>query len=175
MITEINVHFELNLYYELFQLVDFYKLLKTKFCLEEYLLIQNCKHRNALTRLRISAHNLFVERGRYTNPPTERAQRTCLYCLSQLASHVVEDELHVICDCPLYHKIRKYIIHNNDPLHKDPTWESAYSKMFSGTSLSEYSNSAELAHLILEAHGVFNKLYTTSQHLHASTGSCIIL
>ena len=95
--------------------------------------------------------------------------------MSQFASNVVEDELHVICDCPLYHKIRKAIVHNNGLLHVDPTWDSAYSKIFIGTSLSEYPNAAKLAYSILEAHEVFAKLYTTSQHFHASTGSCIIL
>ena len=93
----------------------------------------------------------------------------------KVGSRMVEDELHVICHCPLYHTIRKYIVLDSDPSNSNPPWESIYSKMFSGTLPSDYAHAAELAHLILEAHGVFTKLYTTSQHFHASTGSCVII
>ena len=46
----------------------FYKTFKVNFIYETYLTqVNNPNHRKSLTRLRISAHNLPIERGRYKN------------------------------------------------------------------------------------------------------------
>ena len=58
--------------------------------------------RIVLSRWRLSCHSLRVETGRYTNPITERAHRTCSVCTS-----CVEDEQHVIFVCPIYNRIRR--------------------------------------------------------------------
>jgi hypothetical protein len=44
--------------------------------------------RNKLTKIRISAHSLVIETGRYTKPVTPSDQRTCKYC-----KHLVENEI----------------------------------------------------------------------------------
>ena len=57
-----------------------YKLFKHNFILEEYLSLQNVKHRSAMTKLRISAHRLAIELGRYQRPPIPLAERVCKHC-----------------------------------------------------------------------------------------------
>jgi hypothetical protein len=57
--------------------------------------------KNKLTKIRIRAHSLAIETGRYTKPVTPSDQRTCKYC-----KHLVEDEIHFIFQCPQYSIIR---------------------------------------------------------------------
>ena len=57
--------------------------------------------RSSLTRLRISAHALEIEIGRYSRPPKPKEDRLCFYCKT-----LVEDELHFIYTCPLYQPLR---------------------------------------------------------------------
>ena len=79
----------------------FYKTLKSSFKKEPYLdLVNNYKDRNNLTRLRISAHHLEIERGRYNNVPKEN--RTCAWCKLCLGSDIIEDETHLLNECDLY-------------------------------------------------------------------------
>ena len=58
-------------------------------------------YRTVLTRWRLSNHSLKVETGRYTVPYTERKDRLCTLCGS------LEDEQHVIFDCPRYDDLRR--------------------------------------------------------------------
>ena len=56
-----------------------FKKFKTNLNYEEYLGdISNIKHRQAVTKLRISSHRLPVESGRYNNIPFDK--RTCKLC-----------------------------------------------------------------------------------------------
>ena len=57
------------------------------------------EHRSFLTKIRISAHSLNIETGRYNSIPRE--QRLCTFCLS-----LVEDEKHFILHCPKHQNIR---------------------------------------------------------------------
>ena len=58
-----------------------YKCYKASFTREPYLdLVRNRNQRSYLTRLRVSSHNLAIERGRHTRPVTPLAQRICKYC-----------------------------------------------------------------------------------------------
>ena len=78
-----------------------YKLpvFKTDFRLENYLIeIENTKHTLALTRFRISSHNLRIETGPYDQRKTKPEKRLCIYCRSQ----AVEDEQHFLLQCPQY-------------------------------------------------------------------------
>ena len=54
-----------------------------------------------LTKWRLSSHDLHIEQGRYTSPITPRADRTCKSCASK-----IEDEHHVLFQCPLYNIVR---------------------------------------------------------------------
>ena len=58
-----------------------YKGYKASFTREPYLdLVCNRNQRSYLTRLRVSSHNLAIERGRHTRPITPIDQRICNYC-----------------------------------------------------------------------------------------------
>ena len=71
---------------------------KNRISLEKYLSsIQNVRHRIALTRLRLSNHNLLIEKGRHFRPKLERHDRKCFMCKDG-----VGDENHFITNCPLY-------------------------------------------------------------------------
>ena len=57
--------------------------------------------RVAITRWRLSSHDLRIETGRYTSPRTPREARTCSKC-----PEYIEDEDHVLFQCPLYDSVR---------------------------------------------------------------------
>ncbi len=75
-----------------------YILFKNTFMLEDYLSIANEKHRRVMSKLRVSAHNLAVERGRYTRPVTPINERVCKTC----TGNKIEDERHFLIDCERY-------------------------------------------------------------------------
>ena len=64
--------------------------------------VKNIKHRITLTRLRISDHDLMIEKGRHTKPYTDLKKRICPTC-----NEDVEDEFHFIVICPTYQNIRE--------------------------------------------------------------------
>ena len=84
-----------------------YSRYKHTFYLEPYLdNIHERKFQTALTRFRLSSHNLEIERGRYQNIPRE--ERFCKFC----TSNVIENEYHFLLVCPLYRSLRrKYLKH----------------------------------------------------------------
>ena len=59
---------------------------------ETYLSINNFRLRRALCQIRISAHEIKIERDRYKKTYVERSQRICEKC----SSNQTEDELHFI-------------------------------------------------------------------------------
>ena len=54
-----------------------------------------------ITKWRLSSHNLKIETGRYTTPPTPGGKRVCSEC-----TPAVEDEHHVVFQCPLYRSVQ---------------------------------------------------------------------
>ena len=79
--------------------------MKTILELSDYLMsISNVKYRNVISKLRLSAHNLAIERGRHQN--VEHRLRKCIYC----DVNEIEDEFHFVIVCPKYTYLRnKYI------------------------------------------------------------------
>ena len=74
-----------------------YAKYKKYFCTENYVLQFPQSIRRNLTKLRISAHTLAIETGRYTKPlKTPIVKRTCFHC------NQIEDEFHLIFNCELY-------------------------------------------------------------------------
>lgn len=69
----------------------------------------NYTDRSTIAKFRLSAHNLFVETGRYNN--TNYFDRLCSCC----TLNEVEDELHFLFHCPLYSEGRSlfYLKLNN--------------------------------------------------------------
>ena len=81
-----------------------YRLLKQSWGLEDYLLaISDIKDRIALTKLRLSNHNLSIEKGRHNN--LHLSERTCPFCPEQ-----IENELHFLISCPTYESLRTRLI-----------------------------------------------------------------
>ena len=77
-----------------------YRTFKNVFSSESYLSnITNRSHRTALCKLRISSHDLAIERGRYKNLNVD--ERVCA-CNGM----TVEDEFHFVMCCPSYNSQR---------------------------------------------------------------------
>ncbi len=81
-----------------------YKLFKTNFNTENYLLSSNnTDMRTKFTKLRVSAHDLRIERDRYKTPRIPVELRICKHC----HLNAVESEFHFVMECPLYTEARK--------------------------------------------------------------------
>ena len=84
-----------------------YILYKNNFCYEKYLDILATELRKPLTQFRISAHNLEIERGRYTRPVTPVNQRICRRCNAS-----TDSELHFLFECGLFTSQREQLFIN---------------------------------------------------------------
>ena len=94
---------------------DTFTSFKSEISLEKYTWqVKNVKHRIALSRLRLSCHELMIEKGRHHRPSLERSERKCPHC-----KDVVEDECHFITSCPLYSNERKELYAE---VHKNSMW-----------------------------------------------------
>ena len=63
--------------------LNFYKKIKSNHESENYLMsIRNISFRKELIKLRISNHNLLIERRRYCSPTVSRKKRLCSICSS---------------------------------------------------------------------------------------------
>ena len=150
--------------------LDFYKSIKNEFGFENYLLLRNEKHRSALTKIRISAHNLFIERGRYSRPLISREDRICIFCKHNSNTHLVESEVHVINVCPLYSGIRTIICNK---IQCDTLID-----IFANVGNSDHFNSqaGKAAHSILELHNAFTSYYEgCPENFLTSTGNFMFL
>ena len=77
-----------------------FHIYKTHFGKEKYLQINNFKIRQSICKIRVSAYSLNIETGRYKN--IIRSERKFTNC----SKGDIEDEKHLIVDCPLYENIR---------------------------------------------------------------------
>ena len=85
-----------------------YRTFKTEYKYESYLdNVTIVKHRIDFTRLRISDHNLEIEKGRYRKPYVKPQDRICLMCKREM-----EDEIHFLLRCPRYESIRQNFYQN---------------------------------------------------------------
>ena len=86
--------------------LELFSQLKENFIFTDYLkIVNNPKHRSALTRIRLSAHKYPIETGRYSQ--IKREERECPLCCKSIG-----DEKHYILECshPFFAKIRGPII-----------------------------------------------------------------
>ena len=89
--------------------LSFYHLHKTKFAREAYIdAIKGFSRRYNTTKLRISSHDLEIERGRYTNTPREL--RICNWCNISMGKKTIENEYHFLFECDLYATLRAKLI-----------------------------------------------------------------
>ena len=84
--------------------LSLYSKLKARHGTENYCnIIDNANHRKALCRLRISAHPLRIETGRYGAHRIDRSLRICKLC----SIGEVEDEEHFLLRCKRFEQQRK--------------------------------------------------------------------
>jgi hypothetical protein len=86
--------------------LSLYKEFKTSFVYEHYLDVLPKSLRLYLCRLRLSAHPLRIQTGRYNRNRIQREERYCLCCNTR----DIEDEFHFVCICPCFDLIRKKYI-----------------------------------------------------------------
>ena len=100
-------------------------------------MMKNELHRKALSKLRVSAHSLKIERGRYTTPKTPVEQRVCQHCPDK-----IEDEFHFLLQCCKYQEDREVMllqISKICPNFKDLSNEHRFIYMLSaGTDVAEH-------------------------------------
>ncbi len=58
--------------------------------------------------LRLSAHRLHIETGRYCNPIVKPEYRICSHC----SLENIDDEVHFITECPKYDVLRNTFLVN---------------------------------------------------------------
>ena len=80
-----------------------YREFKMTFEIEKYLDNLPLSTRIAMSRFRLSSHNLNIETGRYKQERIERSMRKCQLCNHQ----DIEDEYHFLLICPVYSDFRK--------------------------------------------------------------------
>ena len=116
-------------------MLDVYRNFKINFEYESYLDILPRSLRYFFTRLRLSAHPLHIQSGRYARD-VARNQRHCMCCNST----DIEDEFHFICICPAFRNIRKKYI--KPCYYKRPS-------MYKYLSLLQSNNKIELMKVCL--------------------------
>ena len=84
-----------------------FRYIKDDFKFERYLNMNDSRLRVAITRIRLSSHLFYIERGRWSRPKIERGNRLCDVC------NVLEDERHCLLVCP------KFV---NERRGKVPVW-----------------------------------------------------
>ena len=152
--------------------LEFYSRIKKEFLAEPYLShIKIPSHRASVTRMRISAHNLYVERGRYVRPPIPRESRWCVYCFMQNNEKLIEDETHVLLVCPLYQSIKERLLGSN---HIVPLTIECMFLSSESPNASKIAILGKLIHAILETNQNYTKYYS-SQDFHNNTGHCVLL
>ena len=83
-----------------------YAKLKTEIGREQYLdSIKNIKDRTALTKIRLSNHELMIEKGRHLD--LQEHQRLCPFC-----DNKIENEQHFVIECPTYNVLRQKLFHD---------------------------------------------------------------
>ena len=107
-----------------------YKQFKENITFEKYLsIIENEKHRKALTRLRLSCHPLMIEKGRHHKIPIPRTERFCPFCTSE-----VETEQHFVTYCSKYdtERLSLFRIASENSIHfENMSYESKFIFLFS--------------------------------------------
>ena len=98
-----------------FPKLDTYRKIKSDYRTEPHILYVGIKrHQQALTRLRVSSHNLHIERGRHCRPITPRNERLCNFCsLDQ-----VDDEKHFLMACKFHSAERQSLLEVIIPILK---------------------------------------------------------
>ena len=74
--------------------------------------VRNRKHQQALSRLRVSSHNLLKEQGRHSRPVVPRNERLCKFC----PLNEIDDEIHSLMTCTFHSDKRNALFKITYPL-----------------------------------------------------------
>ena len=130
-----------------------YRHIKEDFQLEPYLRKNyNRDLRQCLTKIRLSSHKLYIERGRWQKPKVEYCDRLCTLC----EQRAIEDEYHVLMTCPHYKSLRLKFI-------KKKYYEKPSMRKF--TNLLTTTNDCEL-HRLMTFIKLVLKDYNLRLHRH---------
>ena len=80
---------------------------KHEFSMEPYIAKLHFKARQQISKLRLSDHNLEIERGRYHRPSLKPEDRTCMFCPQK-----IEDEFHFLTECTAYSDERQNLVNS---------------------------------------------------------------
>ena len=110
---------------------------------EDYLhQVTNIRHRNIMTKLRLSNHRLAIETGRYMRPYQKPNERICPLCRKE-----AEDEKHFLVSCPVYQEKRKSLFECLYKEFKIPIKEMSTENIFL-LLLNPPSNNVDLQKLV---------------------------
>ena len=128
-----------------------YKQFKMNFSFECYLNIFPVKHRVVLTKLRLSAHSLLIDTGRYGRNRIIRNERQCALC----DTGDLKDEHHFTLVCSKYNDIRKFYLKRYYYTHPS---------VFKFIQLMQSNNIKELKKLCKYLFEAFNIRKTHTHH-----------
>ena len=120
-----------------------YKKIKQSFSFENYLHMENSLLRTAITKIRLSSHLFYIERGRWSKPKIEAVNRICDTCF------VLEDEYHCIIECPKFTNERKSCLPSN--LLKKPSMFD-FVRFFKCTDKNMFHKIGLLCYKIMKAY-----------------------
>ena len=119
-----------------------YRLFKTEFKTETYLYcLMTKRHRRSYAKFRCGVAPLRLEMGRYEG--LTESERSCFNC-----DGVIENEEHVLLECPLYEDLRQTLF-SIDPLNRDLSNEEKLRVIFSSSSFNVIRLVARICHEIL--------------------------
>ena len=152
--------------------LSFYNTCKLKFGKESYLYCtKGFSRRSNTTKLRISAHDLEVERGRFKKLPRE--SRTCHWCKTSMGIDIVEDENHLLFDCDFYAILRSKLITQLNNLPQLPVSIMQLLNLNNTSHVITYNlnNLKYMFHDLLSqfTHTNTNKLTATQINIHHQT------
>ena len=113
-----------------FPKLDIYREIKEDYRVEPYILyIRNKRHQQALARLRVSSHNLYIETGRHSRPFVPRHKRICNYC----PLNEIDNEKHFLLKCT-FHSVERRSLFKvvNSLLEKEKESSSLYLDLING-------------------------------------------
>jgi hypothetical protein len=134
-----------------------YKKIKLNFDLESYLTrIHDQRKRRAITNMRISAHNLMIEKGRYHKPlPIKQEDRICPICKTGLG-----DELHLLFKCNHEEMIimRHTFIQNILPIKRDLNQFPIKEQFYYLLSCKDHDTTPIVADYVWRSQLLYNKI-----------------
>ena len=129
-----------------------YSKFKHEFGMESYLeKVSNFKYRRAITKLRVSSHDLMIEKGRHHTINLDVEKRLCTKCGK------IEDEIHFLVICPLYFKERTELFSKIDLDVKTLNADKIFGLLMSLRAKNHLEKLGEFIHSSFSKHREFSQ------------------